>query len=216
MKKTLLTCTVIALLHIMTDSAVASVIGSYGFKAGLNIANVRQGGDVLFSSPTKATPLFGYTAGIYCGFKLSGHWIVQPEILTSTKGYSDKRGIDFDENGDLRRGTITYKYYYADFPLLLKYKFQGQAGDYQEFFIGPSVSYYLMGDQRFESDIAWLDIEDEAVNKTDYGFVTGWGIEFESFHFDGRVYYAISDNFKDKGSKNFVMSFLVGYVFKQE
>ena len=189
------------------------MLDTYGFKAGLNIANVRQHGDVLFSSPTKATPLFGYTVGIYAGFRLDEHWVVQPELFTSTKGFSDKRGLSPDEFGEIRRGTITYKYYYLDFPLLLKYKYQGKAGDAQEFFLGPSVSYYLMGDQRYEADISWIDIEDDAVNQTDYGIVGGWGIEFDSFHFDGRVYYALSENLKEQGAKNFVMSLLVGYVF---
>ncbi|MBC8278376.1 MAG: PorT family protein [FCB group bacterium] len=213
MKKTLLTCTVIVLLQILTTGAAASVIDCYGFKAGLNIANVRQDGDVLFSSPTKATPLFGYSVGIYAGFRLNDHLVIQPEIFTSTKGYSDKRGLSFDEFGELRRGTITYKYYYVDFPLLLKYTYQGNAGDSQEIFLGPSVSRFLMGDQRFEADISWIDIEDDEVNQTDYGIVGGWGIEFDSFHFDGRVYYALTENFKDSGAKNFVMSLLVGYVF---
>ena len=212
MKNKFRNISILILLFLILIGETSAAIESVGFKAGLNVSNVRGDGDILFGSPANASPSFGYTFAFYVGFKLNDKYSLQPELQTSTKGFADKAADTSQLGFGVEPQTITYKYYYADFPVLLKRIYKGEGKDTQELFFGPQVSYFLFGDYRREDDIAWLTIDESEVNRWDYGLVAGWGVNYERFHFDARLYYALTDHSKDRSSKNTVISFLFGYI----
>ena len=59
---------------------------NYGLKAGLNISNVSDGNQFIFTEPVNYTPRYAFHAGIYFDVNIKKHFSIRNELLVSLQG----------------------------------------------------------------------------------------------------------------------------------
>lgn len=136
----------------------------YGFKAGMNVANVSADPAEL----EEGDSLTGFAVGGWWGYPLTRRVSVQTEAFYSVKG-------DAEEAGGFQAKT---KLGYIDVPVLAKVGFlQGNVAK-PSFFAGPSVAINVAANSTLTGGDANLeqDVKDR-VNLLDFGFVVGTGVE---------------------------------------
>lgn len=167
MKKFLLTFLFLAFVSLQSFAQM-----QLGVKAGVNLANL-GGNDAPDNSETRT----GFSGGAFFMYQFSEMFAVQPELLYSMKGATEKGSIDFE--GTSYNYDAEYKLDYFEIPLLLKFiiPLKG-SGVKPALFAGPSIAFNMSaktkvesGDESFEEDI-------EDVKSTDFGLVFGGGLGF--------------------------------------
>jgi len=206
-----LTATLFALVLILAlfSSASAQGFAGYGFKAGLNMANL-SGDDVIEGTNSK----IGSCLGGFVTYSLNEMIALQPEVLYTMKGAT------WDEEVFGETLEITWTLDYLEIPVLAKVAIPTQGTVKPNLFVGPALGINLRGKVKAElaGETEEADIED--LKSTDFGLVFGAGIDFglprSAITVDGRYVMGLStiDNSEAKADvKNGVMTFMVGYSF---
>jgi hypothetical protein len=178
----------------------------FGFKAGVNFANVydEEGEDFVAEGKT------GLAAGVFLSVPFGKLFGFQPELMYSQKGFKSTGSV-LGANYDFKR-TSTF----LDIPLLVQVK----PIKYVTILAGPQFSYLLETKNEFNGYTA---SQEEEINSADYkknifGFVIGTDINIEQFVISGRVAWDINKSDADGNTtspryKNQVVQLALGYRF---
>ena len=146
MKKKLITTLLLLLVCLSGYSQI-----SWNAKAGINISNIINWGDVDFKP--------GYQVGVGMDYYFNDHWGVQPSLLLISKGYKDKGDYYFPpfmENSEkLKSYDITDNKVYVELPLLLTYRFNVSEKLKLIFSGGGYIAYGITG--KFKNTNTLLD-----------------------------------------------------------
>lgn len=144
MKKNLLTiCLIIATITAFGQSSQESTV-AFGIKGGVNFASLLQTEQGSASSISSGS-LTSFHAGIFADFKLGDSFSVQPSLLYTEKGATDKENVSsvgFSESSNVKL-TINY----LQLPIYALY--HKHVGN-NDFFIGagPFIAYGLSGKEK--------------------------------------------------------------------
>ena len=176
MKKKLITTLLLLLVCLSGYSQI-----SWNAKAGINISNIINFGDVDFKP--------GYQVGVGMDYYFNDHWGVQPSLLLISKGYKDKGDYYFPpfmENSEkLKSYDITDNKVYVELPLLLTYRFNVSAKLKLIFSGGGYIAYGITG--KFKNTNTLLDGSKRkdkvdsfsaGVEKFDTGLAAGAALEY--------------------------------------
>ena len=138
----------------------------YGFKGGMNIANVSADPQELEESGS----LRGYTLGIWWGVPLSRRLMVQAEALFAMKGDSESEG-----------GFTTSTHLgYFELPVLAKFGFLPDAPVQPSLFAGPSLAFNVSASSSLEGEDSEVEVDvKDQVGGFDLGLVIGGGLDFK-------------------------------------
>jgi hypothetical protein len=209
MKQLTATLFAIVLVLALFSSVSAQGLSGYGFKVGLNMANL-SGDDVIEGTNSK----IGSCLGGFVTYSLNEMIALQPEVLYTMKGATWEEEV-FGETLE-----ITWTLDYLEIPILAKVVIPTQGTVKPNLFIGPALGINLRGKAKAElaGETEEADIED--LKSTDLGLVFGAGLDFGLPHsaitVDGRYVMGLStiDDSEAKADvKNGVMTFTVGYSF---
>ena len=177
MKKKLITTLLLLLVCLSGYSQI-----SWNAKAGINISNVINFGDVDFKP--------GYQVGVGMDYYFNDHWGVQPSLLLISKGYKDKGDYYFPpfmENSEkLKSYDITDNKVYVELPLLLTYRFNVSEKLKLIFSGGGYIAYGITG--KFKNTNTLLDGSKRkdkvdsfsaGVEKFDTGLAAGATLEYK-------------------------------------
>jgi len=156
---------------------------SWNAKAGVNISNIINFGDVNFKP--------GYQFGVGMDYYFNDHWGIQPSIMLITKGYKSK-GDNFNSfysaqyiNQELMLYEITDNKVYVELPLLLTYRFNVSEKLKLIFSGGGYIAYGITG--KFKNTNTLLDGSKRkdkvdsfsaGVEKFDTGLAAGAALEY--------------------------------------
>ena len=177
MKKKLITTLLLLLVCLSGYSQI-----SWNAKAGINISNIINCGDVDFKP--------GYQVGVGMDYYFNDHWGVQPSLLLISKGYKDKGDYYFPpfmENSEkLKSYDITDNKVYVELPLLLTYRFNVSEKLKLIFSGGGYIAYGITG--KFKNTNTLLDGSKRkdkvdsfsaGVEKFDTGLAAGTTLEYK-------------------------------------
>ena len=179
----------------------------FGFKAGVNLANVydEQGQDFV------AENKIGFVGGAFLSIPITKLIGFQPEVLYSQKGFK-ATGSTILGKYDFER-TSTF----LDIPLQLQIKpIKGIT-----FLVGPQYSYLLETKNQFNGSASTIQeaaINDENYKKNIFGFVVGADFNVDMFVIGAKAGWDISRSDSDGNStnpryKNQVLQLTLGYAF---
>ena len=176
MKKKLITTLLLLLVCLSGYSQI-----SWNAKAGVNISNVINSGDVNFKP--------GYQFGVGMDYYFNDHWGIQPSLLLISKGFKDKGDYYFPpfiENSEkLKSYDITNNKVYVELPLLLTYRFNVSEKLKLIFSGGGYIAYGITG--KFKNTNTLLDGSKRkdkvdsfsaGVEKFDTGLAAGAALEY--------------------------------------
>ena len=176
MKKKLITTLLLLLVCLSGYSQI-----SWNAKAGVNISNVINSGDVNFKP--------GYQFGVGMDYYFNDHWGIQPSLLLISKGFKDKGDYYFPpfmENSEkLKSYNITDNKVYVELPLLLTYRFNVSEKLKLIFSGGGYIAYGITG--KFKNTNTLLDGSKRkdkvdsfsaGVEKFDTGLAAGAALEY--------------------------------------
>ena len=142
---------------------------SYGFKAGVNFANVSTIMNGVTASPKSLT---GFHGGVLADFNLKENLYFNSGILFSMKGFSGE--------GDVGQGntSLTATLYYLELPLNLTYKIPIK--DKSRFFIqaGPYIGYGIGVTEKVGNESEDGSFKEAGLKSLDSGLGFGGGVEF--------------------------------------
>ena len=156
---------------------------SWNAKAGINISNIINFGDVDFKP--------GYQVGVGMDYYFNDHWGVQPSLLLISKGYKDKGDYYFPpfmENSEkLKSYDITDNKVYVELPLLLTYRFNVSEKFKLIFSGGGYISYGVAGKFKYSETLLDgtsrkinVDSFSAGVKKFDNGLAAGATLEYKN------------------------------------
>ncbi|MBU1181638.1 MAG: PorT family protein [Proteobacteria bacterium] len=204
---------VCAMMFIAGISSVARAQDlSFGWKAGLNMANLTDAGEgVSYKAKT------GIALGGFAVFKVNDNLSIQPEFLYTQKGnkieYSYEDLVGFDALWNPIYETVTEKFKvkldYIEIPVLVKYSFSPGESTCPFIFAGPALGI-LMSAKADSTNIK------SDCNSLDIGLVLGGGVELESgvsidLRYDMGMTKVFDFEGGDNKEKNTVISLMVGY-----
>jgi hypothetical protein len=191
---------VLALVTLASGSVLAGGL-TFGFKAGLNLANV-TGDDVLADNEMKIC----VGGGAFLNIPAFGMLSVQPELLYMMKGV--KWGA-FDDAGT--------RMSYLDLPVLAKISIPTPGPFSPNLFAGPYVGFNMSAENYIGDTV--FDIKDD-VKSTDFGLVVGGGFDYNllvgQLTFDARYVLGLTsldDTSDDDDVKNTGIMIMAGYGF---
>jgi outer membrane immunogenic protein len=195
-------------LCFITISTFAQLTG--GFKAGLNIAQVRS----EFDGDSESSDMsVGFLLGGYLNIPMSEITSFQPELIFSRVGGKDS-AYDPDLGGDL---SVTLKADYLSVPLLARFK----AGENFNFLAGPQVGLLVGAKAKIEIQGQSITVDAKDGYKTfDFGLTGGIGYSKNKFAIDARYYFGmlnIVDESSDpdlEGSKAMNRVITIGVSYK--
>lgn len=179
MKKKLITTLLLLLVCLSGYSQI-----SWNAKAGVNISNTINSGDVDFKP--------GYQFSVGMDYYFNDHWGIQPSLMLISKGYKIK-GDNFNSfysaqyiNQELMFYDITDNKVYVELPLLLTYRFN-VSGKYKLIFSGGGyVGYGIAGKTKNTATLLngstrkeKMDSFSEGVEKFDTGLAAGASLEYK-------------------------------------
>ncbi len=174
---------------------------SLGIKNGLNLAT-------WHSEINNKRMQFkkGYIISGMADITFVKHFSIQPEIIFSMKGYKEEGIPQWDGSG------ADYRINYLEIPLLFKLNIPVRRF-IPNFYIGPDLGICI------SSECLWPVPGDlkKQTNNIDFNICTGLGVKFlawiGSAILDLRYTFGTNQAIKNRGDKNSVFSFLIGYEF---
>ena len=150
-----------------------------GIKGGLNLSNLYVD-DV---SDENLRP--GFSLGVFTQLPVSEFFVIQPEVLYSTKGAR----LTYDAL-DLE-GEYRFNLNYVDVPILATFKL-GESADIQ---VGPYVSYLVASSISTDGDLgeALADVDRDNFHTLDYGLSAGFGLNFNAITVGLRYNYGLAE-----------------------
>lgn len=159
---------------------------SFGFKGGLNLSNMYT------EDVDDENALVGFNAGLFLELPISSSLSFQPELLYSTKGAE----VTYDNA--FATGTGKFRLNYIETPLLLK----ANVTDNFNIHFGPYFAYLVDSKITNETNGGTFDFEEEIdnddLNKFDYGLAAGLGIDFDGFGIGARYNYGLQTIGKER------------------
>ena len=161
--------TIVALLSLGAN-AQSLLATKYGIKVGLNIANVTSNPNEGVKN-IETTPLLGVAGGFYMEIAFNDKWYIKPELLYVQKGASfnydykhkwDSISLNNVNNLDAYATTNSLKLAYVELNPTISYK----ASDKLALNFGPSVSFLINEDYKFNEKISSNDTPLNAVEPT--------------------------------------------------
>jgi hypothetical protein len=198
MKKAIAKALVVSVLAILISQT--AVYGEkrieFGVKAGYNFASHWSTEEKPDDSSVIIRSQFGLLAGTMADIRLSGLFRLQPEILYVQKGSIQEVAAPGVPIGYV---TVVYDLQYLEIPLLLKlYPRKGKGLVQPVLSSGGYFSYLLKGSYSFSNPfIGSMDFDMEDLQKTDFGFLGGLGIEFQEETLTFGIQYRYSMGFVD-------------------
>lgn len=182
---------------------------SVGIKGGVNFTNLYT------EDVDDNNVLTSFNAGLFANFPVSNSVSLQPELLYSRKG------SELVYDNVFASGTTKLKLNYLELPVLLKLNVTPNFNIH----LGPYVAYLLDGKATNETDSGSFDFEEnidnDDLNKWDYGLSAGVGFDFESTSIGVRYNYGLQTIGKERtfagetytfpDSKNSALSLYVGF-----
>lgn len=172
-----------------------------GFKAGLNISNLKESG-------TNTTTKTGFHGGLFLENFINEKFAIQPEILYSSQGAKEEGKLPFLN----QNVNATLSLDYINVPVMLKYypikNFSIEAGPQ----IGFLLSSKLDITSKYNSNITIDNSDLHALfNKFDYGL--NFGLEYSSsgLFFSARYQHGLADIYNSTQNRVFQIS--TGYKF---
>ncbi len=216
----------LALLFFFAGQATAQT--AIGFRAGVNIANVKAFG-IANTIPVNTQSIFGPNLALVAEFGLGNNFALQTELNYLTRGFQVSESVDLGLfGGDIPLGaTAITKINYLDIPILAKYKFGGQKVS-AYLTAGPVVGYALNGRletrANFLVDIPIYDtdinLNSDNINRFEFGGSLGAGVSFNTtvgnFFIDARYTQGFTQmdqiSFLDLNIKNQGFGISAGYM----
>jgi len=178
MKKKLITTLLLLLVCLSGYSQI-----SWNAKAGVNISNIINFGDVNFKP--------GYQFGVGIDYYFNDHWGIQPSLMLISKGYKIK-GDNFNSfysaqyiNQELMFYDITDNKVYVELPLLLTYRFNVSEKFKLIFSGGGYIAYGIAGKSKNMNTLLdgstkkdKVDSFSAGVEKFDTGLAAGAALEY--------------------------------------
>ncbi len=194
MKKLLLSFTILLTLGFFAGQVQAQSNIGFGFRGGLNFANLNDIDDD-FSSRT------GLMMGGYFNFLIPNSPVsIQPEILYTQKGFES--------------GNATIQLDYVEVPVLAKFDFIIDSNITPHVYFGPYIGFNVNAEIDGENTLIEGETDiDDAVVGTDFGVVVGGGVDFGQFNAGVRYGAGLSEVFEDLDGKNGVFSVIAGVNF---
>lgn len=151
----------------------------FGLKGGVNMSNLYT------EDVDDENVLYGFNAGLFVELPIAENLFLQPEILFSTKGAEVKYDNAFAQ------GTGKFRLNYIEVPLLVKINltdnFNVHFGGYAAYLVDSKITNEdANGTINFEEDL-----DEDDLNKFDYGLAGGIGIDFEGFGLGARYNYGL-------------------------
>lgn len=149
-----------------------------GIKAGLNVSNLY----VNDASDENLRP--GFHFGVFTQLPVSDFFVIQPEILYSTKGARTTYDVGPFE------GENKFNLNYVDIPILATFRL-GDAADIQ---IGPYISYLLASNVSTDGDVASAtgELNRDNFHTIDYGLSGGFELNFDAVTVGARYNYGLA------------------------
>ena len=152
---------------------------SWNAKAGINISNIINFGDVDFKP--------GYQVGVGMDYYFNDHWGIQPSLMLISKGYKIKGDYPpfINKSEQLKSYDITDNKVYVELPLLLTYRFNVSEKLKLIFSGGGYIAYGITG--KFKNTNTLLDGSKRkdkvdsfsaGVEKFDTGLAAGAALEY--------------------------------------
>jgi len=144
MKKKLLTiCLIIATITSFAQSSQKSTV-AFGIKGGINFASLLQTEEGS-SNSISSSLLTSFQAGIFADFKFGDSFSVQPSLLYTGKGATDKENVSSEGFSESSNVKLTLNY--LQLPIYALY--HKPVGN-NDFFIGagPFIAYGLSGKEK--------------------------------------------------------------------
>ncbi len=183
MKKILLSvCFAVGALTCFAQSDNPPV--SFGIKGGVNFSTLQQSASGS-SSTTASGSLTTFHAGVFADFRVSDAFSVQPQLLYTGKGGSNKDNESAD--GFSASDNVKLSLYYLHLPVYALY--HAPVGD-NDFFIGagPFISYGLSGNEKGSISISDIQTESGSTTETqninqkvDFGSSDSTGVKRTDF-----------------------------------
>ena len=174
MKKKLITTLLLLLVCLSGYSQI-----SWNAKAGVNISNTINSGDVDFKP--------GYQFGVGMDYYFNNHWGIQSSLMLISKGYKIKGDYPpfINKSEQLKSYDITDNKVYVELPLLLTYRFNVSEKLKLIFSGGGYIAYGITG--KFKNTNTLLDGSKRkdkvdsfsaGVEKFDTGLAAGAALEY--------------------------------------
>lgn len=180
MKKKILTSMALLGLIGFTTTQAQSTDASFGIKGGANFSNL------YVDDVDDNNVLAGFNLGVFVNMPLNEAVSIQPEFLYSQKGAK----LAYDNA--LATGEAKFRLNYLEVPVLLKLNltpnFNLHAGPYVAYLIDSKVTNETNGGAfDFEQNI-----DNDDLNKFDYGLSGGIGFDFSSVSIGARYNYGLN------------------------
>ena len=164
----------------------ATTGASFGIKGGVNFSNLYT------EDVDDNNVLTSFNAGVFVSMPITSFLAIQPEFLYSRKG------AELVYNNAFANGTAKFKLNYIEVPLLLKVNLTKNLNVH----VGPYFAYLIDADITNESSNGSFDfaenIENDDLNKFDYGLSAGAGFDFGSIGLGIRYNYGLTTVGKER------------------
>jgi len=159
---------------------------SVGLKGGLNMSNLYT------KDVDDENVLMGFNIGLFAELPITSRLALQPEVSFTTKG------AELQYDNAFAQGTGKFRLNYLEVPLLLKANltenFNVHFGPYAAFLVDSKITNESSdGSYNFEDNI-----DEDDLNKFDYGLAAGIGFDFDSFGIGARYNYGLNTVGKER------------------
>ena len=170
---------ILAIGTVTTTNAQGPESAKFGVKGGLNMSNLYT------NEVDDENVLLGFNFGVFLEMPITSRISIQPEILYSTKG------AELKYNNAIAQGTGKFRLNYIEVPLLLKLnvtkKFDVHFGPYAAYLVNSKITNEDQnGNINFENDV-----DEDDLNKLDFGLAGGFGFNFDGFGIGARYNYGL-------------------------
>jgi hypothetical protein len=187
MKKLILSalgCACFTLANAQNDNASSS--SSFGVKGGVNFSNLYT------EDVDDNNVLTSFNVGLFATMQITNFLAIQPELLYSRKG------AELVYDNAFANGTAKFKLNYIEVPVLVKINVTKNFNIHA----GPYFAYLIDADIKNESSNGGFNFEEnidnDDLNKFDYGLSGGLGLDFETIGFGVRYNYGLATVGKER------------------
>lgn len=158
----------------------------FGIKGGVNFSNLYT------EDVTDENVLTGFNLGAFVEMPLTSAISLQPEVAFSTKGAEN------EYDNATASGRVKFRLNYIEVPLLLKFNitnhFNLHAGPYVAFLIDSKIT-----DEDNDGSVNFeQELDDDDLNKVDFGLAAGLGLDFGNIGVGARYNYGLTTVGKER------------------